>query len=98
MFIDTHCHLTHRYVPADEVSGVIHRARDAGVGALVMSGAAVGDAADAVALCEKYDNLFCTVGIHPEYAISPSLRGSGEQGEPRGSSPSRLRRQPPSKG
>lgn len=68
MLIDTHCHLTDRYVPADAVGGVISRARDAGVGAMVVACADPNDPASAIALCERHDNLFCTVGIHPEYA------------------------------
>ena len=68
MLIDTHCHLTSRY--NSDAGAMIARARDAGVGALVCATAEPGDWADAVALCEKYENVFCTIGVHPEYANS----------------------------
>ncbi|MDR0726620.1 MAG: TatD family hydrolase [Rickettsiales bacterium] len=68
MFIDTHCHLTQEFFPAAELDAVIKRATDAGVGALIRPGAEPQDAENSIILVNKYDNVFCTVGIHPEYA------------------------------
>jgi TatD DNase family protein len=72
MFIDTHCHLTGEYCDGGELDAVIRRAMDAGVGALVCATARPEDWAPALALCEKYDNVFCTIGIHPEAALKQS--------------------------
>lgn len=68
MFIDTHCHLAGQYGVADNLDTVITRANDAGVGALICPGAEVGDAKQAIVIVNKYDNVFCTVGLHPECA------------------------------
>jgi len=68
MFIDIHCHLIDRYVQADKIDGIIRRALDAGVGAMVVAAADPDDPEKVIALCEQYDNLYATLGIHPEYA------------------------------
>jgi TatD DNase family protein len=64
MLIDTHCHLTDRYT--DGADAIIARAVDAGVDALICACAEPEDFASAIALTEKYKNIFCTIGIHPE--------------------------------
>ncbi|MCL2017937.1 MAG: TatD family hydrolase [Alphaproteobacteria bacterium] len=55
-------------MPKNEISGMIKRAKDAGIGALINSCADPDDPAKAIKLCEQYENMFCTIGIHPEYA------------------------------
>ena len=64
MLIDTHCHLAH----LEDADAVIARAKAAGVGAIIAASAEPDDFAKNIALCEKYENVFCTIGIHPEYA------------------------------
>lgn len=66
MFIDTHCHLTDKY--ADGADGVIARAMDGGVGVMICPTADPADIPAALRLTETHDNIFCTIGIHPEYA------------------------------
>jgi TatD DNase family protein len=66
MFIDTHCHLTDEYDGG--VDAVIARAKNAGVGALVCATADAKDFAPALKLAEKHDNIFVTIGIHPDGA------------------------------
>lgn len=66
MFIDTHCHLTDKY--ADGADGVIARAIDGGVGVMICPTADPADIPAALRLAETHDNIFCTIGIHPEYA------------------------------
>lgn len=66
MFIDTHCHLTDKY--ADGADGVIARAMDNGVGVMICPTADPADIPAALRLADAHDNIFCTIGIHPEYA------------------------------
>ena len=66
MFIDTHCHLTDKYTGGADA--VIQRAKDANVGVMICPTADPDDIPDALALAEKYNNIFCTIGIHPEHA------------------------------
>ena len=66
MFIDTHCHLTDKYTGGAD--GVITRAMDANVNIMICPTADPADIPGALDLAEKHTNIFCTIGIHPEYA------------------------------
>lgn len=68
MFIDTHCHLTDRYFTAGNLDDLVADAAAHGVGALICPTAEPDDIQDAVAIANKYKNIFATIGIHPEYA------------------------------
>ena len=68
MFIDTHCHLTDSYVDCGGCDAIVARARDAGVGIIICPTADAADIPAALRLADTHDNIFCTIGIHPEYA------------------------------
>jgi TatD DNase family protein len=65
--VDSHCHLTHKSL-IGEVDEVLTRARDAGVGALVTVGCGREDAERAVALSERFEDVWSVVGVHPHDA------------------------------
>ena len=65
MFIDTHCHLTDKYT--DGLDAVIQNAYDANVGVLICPTADPNDIDSALRIANSYDNIFCTIGVHPEY-------------------------------
>lgn len=67
MFIDTHCHLTDNYITGD-LQDVINRAKDNGVNTLICPTADPQDIPNAIQISELFDNIFVTVGIHPEHA------------------------------
>lgn len=66
MFIDTHCHLTDKYT--SDTDTIIQNAVNAGVGMMICPTANPDDISSAISLAEKHNNIFCTIGIHPEYA------------------------------
>ena len=68
MFIDTHCHLTDAYT--DGADKIIKRAIEANVGIMICPTANPEDIESALDIANKYDNIFCTIGIHPEYTNS----------------------------
>ncbi len=68
MFIDTHCHLTDDYCATRGAGDVIARAAAAGVDTLICPTANPADIPCALKLAESHGNIFCTIGIHPEYA------------------------------
>ena len=93
MLIDTHCHLTYDIDKDGGVDAVIARAAAAGVGAIICPTADTDDIPMAIDLSEKYDNVFTTIGIHPEHAgvraadyinteilLHPRVLGVGEIG------------------
>lgn len=67
MFIDTHCHLTDNYCD-NNLDDVVACARAVGVGMLICPTADPDDVAAAIKIAETYDNIFATIGIHPEHA------------------------------
>jgi len=65
--IDTHCHLTYDPLHA-RVADVLAGAAEAGVDRMISVGTTPDDARKAVALTERFANVFATVGVHPHYA------------------------------
>ena len=68
MFIDTHCHLTDDYCRGVDSNAIIARAADAGVGMIICPTADPNDIPAALNLANTHSNIYCTIGIHPEYA------------------------------
>jgi TatD DNase family protein len=67
MLIDTHCHLDYPDLAGD-ISGVLERARAAGVGRFITISTHVKKAATYRALAEAHADVFFSVGTHPHYA------------------------------
>lgn len=68
-WIDTHCHLTERYVE-DDVETLVEEALEAGVRRMVNIGCGptIDDCRDAIALAERFESVWATVGMHPHEA------------------------------
>lgn len=70
MLIDSHCHIDGEQFDADR-DEIVQRARDAGVAAMLNVGTGDPRSDDfrrAVAVAEKYDKVFASVGVHPHDA------------------------------
>jgi len=65
MFIDTHCHLTYDLKTDTDV--VINNAYNNNVKVLICATADPKDIEPSIKIAEKYDNVFLTTGIHPDY-------------------------------
>ncbi len=61
---DTHCHLDYPKFRAD-LADVIQRARDAGLTRMLIPGLHHTSSAEAVAIAERYPEIFAAVGFHP---------------------------------
>lgn len=77
--IDTHCHLTYEGL-RERVEDVLAAAAEAGVDRMISVGTSPADAKQAIALAERHDNVFATVGLHPHHAADeddlPALLGA----------------------
>lgn len=65
--VDSHCHLDFPDF-RDELDAVVSRARDAGVTTMLTICTHVTRFPRVLAVAERFDNVFCTVGIHPHEA------------------------------
>ena len=94
MLIDSHCHLDMSDYESD-LEETLERAAQAGIGLMTVIGTRLDKADQALALVDRYDNLYCTVGVHPhevsseadfdarrliELAQHPKVIGFGETG------------------
>ena len=92
--VDSHCHLDFDTF-ADELDAVVGRARDAGVCRMVTICTKVSEFERILAVAERFDDVFCSVGVHPHeagteggvplaqlvaYAEHPKVVGIGESG------------------
>jgi TatD DNase family protein len=67
MLVDHHCHLDYPDF-ADDLDGVVGRARAAGVGLLVSISTRIRRFDGLLRIAEAHDNVLCSVGTHPHYA------------------------------
>jgi TatD DNase family protein len=67
MLVDSHCHLDFPDF-IDDMDGVIARADEAGVKHMLSICTHVTKFEQVLAIARRYENIFCTVGIHPHNA------------------------------
>jgi TatD DNase family protein len=67
MLVDSHCHLDFPDFAA-ELDAVVGRARAAGIGRLVTISTRVKRHAKVLAIAERFPEVFCSVGTHPNHA------------------------------
>ena len=94
MLIDSHCHLDSPDF-GEDFDGVLSRANDAGIGAMVTISTEIAKFPRVRAIAEAHDHIFCSVGVHPheaendpgttlgqllEHAAHPKVVGIGETG------------------
>ncbi len=93
--VDSHCHLDFPTF-ADDLQGVVARARDAGVGTMVTICTHLSRFEQVRAIAARFDGVWCSVGVHPheadgegpaatserliELAADPLVVGIGETG------------------
>jgi TatD DNase family protein len=64
MLVDTHCHLDFESFDLDRGS-VISRAREAGIGRIVVPALDLENCKKVLRLAEKFEEVFAAVGVHP---------------------------------
>jgi len=67
MIVDSHCHLNYGSM-MDDMDGVMARAKNAGVETMLAINARLSEYDEVLAMAEKYDHVFATVGSHPHEA------------------------------
>ncbi len=73
MLVDSHCHLDFKDF-AGELDAVVGRARQRGIGAMVTICTRVSEFDKVRSIAEQFDDVYCSVGIHPhEAAAEPAV-------------------------
>ena len=72
MLVDSHCHLDFPDF-ADELDDVVTRAHNAGVAVMQTICTRVTKFDDIRGLAERYDNIWCSVGVHPHNVESEGI-------------------------
>ncbi|CAA7624499.1 TatD family hydrolase [Magnetospirillum sp. SS-4] len=67
MLVDSHCHLDFPDF-TDDLDGVVGRAGQAGIGILLTIGTHISRHDQVIRVAERFDNVWCTVGVHPHEA------------------------------
>jgi len=75
MLVDSHCHLDFKDF-AGEVPQILARARTSGVGACVSIGTQLSAFDGVLAVARQFDEVWCSVGIHPHEAEKELLNST----------------------
>jgi TatD DNase family protein len=67
MLVDSHCHLDFPDF-AEDLDGIVARADAAGIGRIVTISTRVRRLGGLLAITEKFQNVYCSVGTHPHHA------------------------------
>jgi TatD DNase family protein len=67
MLVDSHCHLDFPDFSA-ELDAIVARAQAAGLTKIVTISTRVRRHGEVLAIAERFENVFCSVGTHPHYA------------------------------
>lgn len=66
MLVDSHCHLDFMEANGADLDETVARAGRAGVGTMVTICTKMTEAAAVKAVADRFDNVFCSVGVHPQ--------------------------------
>lgn len=68
MWVDSHCHLNYPEIQS-HFSDVLKRAAENQVGCMLTISTKFSEFDQILALAEQHDHIYCTVGVHPHYAL-----------------------------
>ena len=66
MFIDTHCHLFHEYY--EDLDEIVNKIKDNNISKVIINGTNGTDNKEVLESINKYDIMYGSIGLHPEFA------------------------------
>lgn len=70
MFTDTHCHIFKEYY--ENINEILESAKSVGINRIINNGCDTKSNYEVINLCNKYENVYGAIGIHPENVESYS--------------------------
>jgi TatD DNase family protein len=70
MFTDTHCHIFKEYY--ENINEILETAKNVGINRIINNGCDTKSNYEVINLCNKYENVYGAIGIHPENVESYS--------------------------
>lgn len=70
MFTDTHCHIYKEYY--ENINEILESAKSVGINRIINNGCDTKSNYEVINLCNKYENVYGAIGIHPENVESYS--------------------------
>ena len=64
MFIDTHCHIYSEYY--EDIDDIMNKIKNSGISKVINNGCDKNTNIEVLELSNKYDEMYCAIGIHPE--------------------------------
>ncbi len=80
MLVDSHCHLNFPDFAGD-LDLAVSRARERGVGCIQTICTRLDEFDEVRAIAERYDDMYCSVGVHPHEAAAQPAAGAGALAE-----------------
>lgn len=77
MLVDSHCHLNFPDF-ADDFSLMLDRAKEAGIGLMQTICTNLDEMAQLLCIAEKYDNIYASVGVHPNNVEKQDVASSSQ--------------------
>ena len=71
MLTDSHCHLYKEYY--DDIGNILKMTKEKGIDRVINNGCDNNTNKEVLNLVDKYDNMYGTLGIHPEYVDNYTL-------------------------
>lgn len=68
MLFDTHCHIYKEYY--EDINIVLELAKDKDINRVISNGCDIDSCKEVLELSKKYENYYCTLGIHPESVLN----------------------------
>ena len=69
MFVDSHCHLTFEPMYSN-LPGVLENCKKENIETILTIGTNYQNSLKSIQIANSYDNVFCSIGIHPNEAES----------------------------
>lgn len=77
MLVDSHCHLDYKDL-SNDINNIVERANSNNIGAMVTICTNISSFSSVKEITQKFDNIYCSVGVHPHAASEEGQKNPEE--------------------